>query len=372
MVRGVGLGESRAALVSAANVKSAAIARILEGAADSKPAWTKPILQQAPPSHAKAATRATPAGILGPLRVGSGSVAAHARWEDAMTCGRTAGEASRSAATMNGLSLLGNGSAALVHVPEQSGSLTTTALDRRGDSSQTVASATVKAGRIELAGGQVRVRMLQPPSLVTTMSVRGGQAHYEPAQIEVSGPGIGTKRLDAVGEHVDVTLGPDRHAAEASTLGLGKLRPGSPLPLPVIPGLPQVTTPSVESAPAAEAGTKLRISLGGMREARKGHAIAARATAIKVSVTRTAAPKGRGGSGYQGKTGAVALDLGVGLMEAASVAPEPGQVGGSAGAAGGLPITGPKVAGLAVGGLALLGVGIAAVALSVRRRRTRG
>jgi hypothetical protein len=114
----------------------------------------------------------------------------------------------------------------------------------------------------------------------------------------------------------------------------------------------------------------LRISLGAVRQASKGHAIAARATAIRMTVTLGAASDGRGTRGYGADPRTPAsLDLGVGLLEAAAVAPERA-AGGMSGAAGGLPITGPNVVGLAAAGAGLLLAGTAAVLVG-RFRRTR-
>jgi hypothetical protein len=66
------------------------------------------------------------------------------------------------------------------------------------------------------------------------------------------------------------------------------------------------------------------------------------------------------------------LDFEVGLMEAAAVAPERMTPVDTSGAAGGLPITGPGVAGLALAGVAMLLSGVGAVLLGVRRRRFAG
>jgi hypothetical protein len=414
VVRGIGLGESRTALVGTAQVKSAALARILDGTADGKAAWSEPVLQQAPPTNAEAATRGTPAGRLGPLQVGAGAASAHASWSAEMACGSTTGEAARSSASMRGASVVGSGDTALVRVPERVESSSTTALERRGELAWTVASAAVNADQIDLAGGRVRVRVLRPPTLAASMSTSGGKIDYRPAQVEISGEGLITKRLDRVGERIDVTLGPDRRGTESGMAGLGDVRPGSALRLPSIPGLPQLGTSAAEQLPglsepasateqsglpesasgagqsnmaesasgagqsnmaesaSGAGGTRLRISLGGVRQARKGHAIAARATAIKVSVARSAATKGRGKIGYGGKPStAVSLDLSFGLMETVAVAPETPAYQGTSGAGGGLPITGPQAVGLAVGGLALLLGGIVAVLLSIRRRRFR-
>jgi hypothetical protein len=379
-VREVGLGESRAAFIATTRITSAAIARILDGKANGKSAWTEPVLQQAPPTHGQPTVRRTPAGQAGPLRVGAGRVSAHAQWDAGMACGRTTGETSRSVAQVSGANLLGSGDAALVRVPQME-SASTTALDGRGEAPQTVASAAVKAGEIMLAGGRVRVRVVQPPRLEASMSSRGGRVRYQPAQIEVSGGGADTRRLTAAGQHVDLTLGAGGRITESGRAEFGDLRPGAALPLPAIPGLPQIGTSASEQLPilpkaesAAAAGTRLRISLGGARQVQKGKAIAARATAIKVSLTRSEAGQSRDRNGYGAKQSTtVRLDLTFGLLEAAAVAPEKAgqQVSSSGGGAGDLPITGPQVASLVAGGVALLLAGAAAIVLTMRRRKPR-
>ncbi|MFD0518792.1 hypothetical protein [Paractinoplanes durhamensis] len=107
-------------------------------------------------------------------------------------------------------------------MPEKIAGVSSTALERWDGTARTVASATVTAGRIELADGRVRVRVLRAPSLVATMSAtEGGEVRYQPALIEVSGDGIATKRLSAAGATAEFTLAPDRHAMEAGLLGSG-------------------------------------------------------------------------------------------------------------------------------------------------------
>ncbi|WP_433373415.1 hypothetical protein ACQPZX_01845 [Actinoplanes sp. CA-142083] len=372
----VGLGEARTAMVGTSKIKSAAVARVLDGKADGKSSWTEPVLQQAPPNNAKPMTRSTSAGKAGPLKLGRGELSGHARWDAAMACGQAVGETARAQSAVNGAGVLSGPESALVRVPEKAASLSTTALEGRAGSAHSVASATVTAGRVELAGGKVRLRVLRAPKLVASMGADGGDVRYRPAQIEISGDGIATKRLDAAGESADVTLRPDRQATESGVLdaaGLGGLRPASrPLPLPHVPGLPTVSAPSpvTESTPAV--GTRVHIELGSARRATKGRAIAARATAIQVSITQGGAVSGdRTKSGYGGKPATASLDLAFGLLEAAAVAPERGTApADTSGAAGGLPITGPGVAGLAVGGIALLLSGAAAVVFGKRRRRS--
>lgn len=372
----VGLGEARTAMVATAQVKSAAVARLLDGQADGQPGWTEPLVQQAPPTHARPATRATDAGRAGPLKLGTGNLTGHAQWDPAMACGGAEGETANAQSAVHNVNLLGNAATALIRVPQKAAGVSTTALDGIGESARTVASATVTGGGFDLAGGRVHVRILTAPSLVATMSSGGGDVRYQPARIEVSGDGIATKRLAAAGESVDVTLDSDaREAGVLDAAGLGDLRPASrPLPLPQVPGLPTVSAPSpvTESAPAADGRMRLRITLGGVRQAEKGHAIAARATAIDVSLTQGDATGGRGKDGYGGQSSAVALDFAIGLMEAAAVAPERMSPVDTSGTGGGLPITGPGVAGPALAGVAMVLAGVGAVLLGLRRRRSAG
>jgi hypothetical protein len=369
----VGLGEARTAMVGTSKVKSAAVARVLDGQAGGKSSWSRPILQQAPPTNAHPATRSTPAGQAGPLKIGSGELSGQARWDAGMACAATAGETARASSAVDSASILGGAESALVRVPEKAAGVSTTALDGTAERARSVASATITAGRVDLVGGRVRLRVLKAPSLVASMGLDGGDVRYQPAVVEISGDGIKTKRLDAAGESADITLrGTESGVLDAA--GLGDLRPAShPLPLPHVPGLPTVNAPSPVTESAAASGTRLHIELGGARRATKGHAIAARAVAITVSVTQgEAASEGRGKSGYGGQSSASAsVDLAIGLLEAAAVAPmRVTPAADTSGTGGGLPITGPGVAGLAMGGMALLLSGAAAVVFGKRRRRS--
>jgi hypothetical protein len=372
-VTDVGLGDARTALIGNARVKSAAFARILAGRIDGKAALTDPVRQQAPPNNTDGVRRSTSPGEAGPVDLGSGQIGANARWDAGMSCGNTVGEAARAESSLRTVSLLGG---SLVRVPEPISGLSTTGLERSGPGVRSVASATVTAGRIELAGGKVQVRVLRPPTLAAVMSAgKGGEVRYRPAVLEVSGGGVTRQRLDAAGEHVEITLRPDRHAMESAPLSglreLGAVGKAAPLPLPPVPGLPSVSAPRTESAPAPGSGTKLRISIGNVRQAARGNAIAARAIAIKVTLTQAAADDGRTKQGYAGRPRpAVSLALGFGLLEAAAVAPEaPARFAAVSGAGGGLPITGPRLDLLALGGAGLLAAGAAAVFISVRSRR---
>jgi LPXTG-motif cell wall-anchored protein len=374
-----GLGEAKTALVTDARTNAAAVARILDGQTTGKAALTEPVTQLAPPNNERAVRRSTPSGRIGPMKVGAGEAGAHARWNGEADCDSTPGEASRSDTSVAGIDVLDG----LVRVPERIASMSTTALERRGDDTRTVASATVTAGLIELADGHVRIRIIRPATLVTSMSMSsGGEVRYRPATIEVSGSEVRTQRLNTVGDSVEISLA-SRGTAESSSAkpdGLDSaIGPARPLPLPAIPGLPSVGAPDQESTPAAGSGTKLWISLGDVRQAAKGHARAARATAIKVAVTQGEAASGlpaddRTRPGYAGKQPAVALAVGFGLLETAAMSPERSQTRpedeapAASGVSAGLPVTGSQAGVLALAGLGLLFTGGAAVFLSKRRR----
>ena len=392
-VTGVGVGDAKSALVAQAAVNSAAIGRILDGGPADRKALSDALTQQAPPTNKKPNRRDTKPTESGPFRLGAGKVTAHARWEPGMACGSAAGNATRAETELSRAGVLQDGNGALVGVPAKVSSLSTTALERHGSAARTVASASVAGGAVELLDGAVTIRILRPPTLRASMSTRGGgEVRYLPAVLEVSGAGIETARLDTAGDDVELTLEaedarakPEQGKADQDQTGqqgaglfdrlpsLGGLGSVPPLPLPGVPGLPAVGEPDTEAAPAAGPGTTIRISLGDVRQAVSDHAIAAKATAISIAITHkpTKQPYGHSADNRSG----VLLDLGLGLLEVAAVAPEPGAggassaVGGEGGArSDGLPITGPRVDVIALTGVALLLAGVAALVFGLRGR----
>jgi len=402
-ITGVGLADAKSALLSGGKVNSAAISRMLDAAGTED--LTKPLIQQAPPSHEKASTRAVDAGDAGPFGFGNGTLSSHARWAPGMTCGGEDGDVTRAAATLSAASILKDDKNTLVTVRRKISSLSTTALDGRGPAVRAVASATIDASTIDLLGGTIRVTVKRAPTLLASMTAKGsGEVRYAPAVLEVSGKGIDTARLDAAGEHVEITLSGSQprtfdsplespehaSATESGPTGLLKglltkaptdgLEPGSPLPLPTAAGVPPVS--EEEAAPAVRTGTTLRIALGGLRQARSGQAVAGRATAVKITLMRgPSSDETKDGYGDTATDhGAVVMmDLGVGVLEVAAVAPtstgvaQGGRVQSTAsGHGGGLPITGPRVDYLAIAGGALLVLGAAAMVFGKKRRRARG
>ncbi|WP_433724008.1 hypothetical protein ACQP2Y_01985 [Actinoplanes sp. CA-051413] len=152
--------------------------------------------------------------------------------------------------------------------------------------------------------------------------------------------------------------------------GAGALNPVPPLPLPTIPGVPPIADPGqgTEAAPATGPGTTVTISLGDVRQAVSGHAIAAKATAMTIAITK--GPDRQAYADSAPNRTDVVLDLDMGLLEVAAVAPEPaaGPSGVVSGDGGGLPITGPRVDVLALAGVALLIAGAAALIFGMRGR----
>jgi hypothetical protein len=396
----VSVAAVKSAFVTSASPNSAAVGRILGVSGDSKLA--APQVQAAPPTNAKPSTRATAAGDVGPLSLGAGTLGSHAQWQPGMVCGATVGNVTRAEATLRESQIAPADGGALVAAPGKGRSVSTTGLERHGDAARTVASASVDAGRIDLFGGAIRLTMDKPPTLMTTMSTSGGgEVRYVPAVVTVSGDGVDTVTLSAAGDSVELALGAaDGPQLESGLVskwrsGVGKLVGGAPLQLPTVPDVPSLAA-APEAAKVAGAGTTLRISLGDVRQATDGHAIGARASALKIALSQgeplsqaepqshgeprsQGEPQGQGeprsgtdpryGSGPAG----VVLDLDVGVLESASVSPEPSGAGGGvdAAAADDLPVTGPRLDLLAIAGVGLLIAGAAAMVFGLRKRRFR-
>lgn len=389
-VDGVGLGETKAAMIADARTNAVAVGRIVDGEGP----LSKPLIQSAPPNRADA-TRHTGSGSAGPLGYGAGDLLAHAKWDAAMACGNAVGEVAHSSASLKRIDLLDG---TLLHTGSGISSLSSTAMSRDGAEPRSVAAATITAGKLTLADGKIKLQFLEPPTLTASMgATTGGQVAYQPPKLKVTWPGGNAKTLTIAGDSVDITLGAGDHPSESAGLPkIDGLMPTSELPLPAIPGLPSLPTAGTESAPVAKSGVTVRISLGDVRRATKSNAIAAKASAVKVAISEACGcekpssdkpdDRGRGTNGYgdAGSSGSssagssasssVVAQMSLGLLEAAVVGPEaaaPGTPGTpGAGAAAALPITGSQASLIAVGGLGLLAAGGAALLTSRRRRRT--
>jgi LPXTG-motif cell wall-anchored protein len=230
------------------------------------------------------------------------------------------------------------------------------------------------------------VAIVRTPHLTTSISANRGSAdvRYFPPTLEISGKGFATRRLEAAGDTVELGL-PKRRSRTASTPSV----PGAPLRallstvrpdavrglvpagadavpllpgLPPRPGVPPVPADTPESAHRRPDSNRsgvdlLRITIGDVRQAAAGHAVAARAVSVHVQVIAAPSAAGRGG---------LVLDLDIGVLEAAAVAPDPGTAGGAGvppdaagGGTGALPVTGSSM------DLTLLAGGVLLVAGSV-------
>jgi hypothetical protein len=402
-VRNVGLAAAASAMVAEASVNSAASARLLAGqpAGQVAPAsMTRPLYQQAPPTNPQAGRTVVDAQDVGPVSTGAGRLTSHARWDAPMACGRGAGEVARAKASIRDVDILtGSGGDALIGVPGGLHSQSTTSLERRGANVHTVARSSVAAGEIRLLGGAVRVTVVRPPQLITSISANEGSAEvrYTPASLRVSGQGFATRRLDTPGDTIEVALPRTGERTESTTtvpgdpLGrlLASLAPGAlrglvaddpdavTLPglpdrpgIPVVPGDPE--SGEQDDPDTTDADQMVRITLGEVRQASAGHAVAARVRAVHVQLIA-----GRPVAGSpSGATGGVVLDMDLGVLEAAAVAPDPGTAGGAAaangdaaGAGGGLPVTGSRVDLTLIAGAALLVAGGGFLWFGLRKHR---
>ncbi|MEV1287776.1 LPXTG cell wall anchor domain-containing protein [Micromonospora sp. NPDC049679] len=382
------------------------------------------VYQQAPPAHAHPATANALERDLGVLSLGVGDLKAHATWIDGMECGQESGDATMSSSTIADLSVLpGPGGQALVRLPSNLTSSTATGLTSRNDVVSSVATASIGLAEIRLFAGspsQVTVKVIKPPKL--TVSTAGSRAsatvEYTSPVLEISGPNIPTQRLDAPGKTIDLALPTSlAGAAEARSLarteklpllggnpldqvikGLSpnevagarsKATSNAPLPLPNLPKLPLLPElapagQAIGGAAAAPAEGELsivRLSLGELEKQITDQAVRAQAASLRLQVITA------GENAGSDTDSASVVDLGVGLLDAAAVAPldegggvsdeepgdeEPGdeEAGDeeAGGAGGGLPVTGANITVFAGIGL-LLAVGGGALVFFTRRRR---
>jgi LPXTG-motif cell wall-anchored protein len=397
----VGLGETKSAMISEARTNAVAVGRMVDGDGP----LSELLVQTAPP-NTDDKSKDTISGTAGPFGFGRGTLGTHAQWQPAMACGNFVGEAAHSSAVLKHFDVLGGG---LAHAPNGISSLSSTSFATSAGERQSVATASIDAGRITLADGRVKLQVLQQPKLtVSADSGSGGAVVYQPALVKVTWPGGRSKTLGTAGDSVDVSLDsptssgsrgaydfcgsrgsgssdssaqnerPSESTSLSGSPNLDGLLPGAPLPVPSVPGLPSLGVPDAESAPSASNGVSVHISLGEARRATKDHAIAAKATAIKIAIsegcTDDQGTEDRGKDGYGDLTSSLVAQMSVGLLEAAALAPDATLADNTPATATGtspaLPITGPQAGMIAAGGVGLLTIGVLALLASRRRRRT--
>ncbi|HET9518722.1 MAG TPA: hypothetical protein VFO77_13460, partial [Actinoplanes sp.] len=179
-VTGIGLGTARSVLVAESPINSAAAAQVLDGHVSEQAApaaLTRQLYQQAPPDNRAPRRSTVAAQQAGPLSIGAAKLASHARWLAPMACGAGWGEVTAAQTGLAGATLLtGTGGRALISVPAGLTSLSSTALDRRGANVHTVARAAATMPDIRLLAGAVRLRVLRPPRLQTSIAASPGSA----------------------------------------------------------------------------------------------------------------------------------------------------------------------------------------------------
>ncbi|MEU4155653.1 hypothetical protein [Actinoplanes sp. NPDC026670] len=297
-------------------VNSAGAARTLNGKVTGSKERGDIAIQKAPPVNPKADTRRTGSKKFGPMQVGAGSLSARAVWAHGMACGKAVGDTSSASAGISRVTIAGGGSASLVRIPEKITSRSGTALRLRGGVQQSVGSATITAGRISLADNEVRLRLLRAPELRVSMTATGqSRVEYQPPVVEVTGKDGKKTRLSTAGDHIEITLSDDTRTLESLPTRLDPI--GDP-PLPKVSGLPALGRTETTPTPDGKSGSTLRITLGDVRQASKNNAVAARVTAIRVTLTRNV---DRGPGPVAAGPSSVVADLGFGSLSAAAVAP---------------------------------------------------
>jgi LPXTG-motif cell wall-anchored protein len=356
------LGSTRSAMDGEAGpVKAAAAARHLDAALLGADLPAGPLsqsaYQQAPPRNAKPVTVRADRRDLGVASAGAGDLTAYATWHAGLACGTNSAEATHSSATVAGTDVLaGAGGVALVRIPAAQRARTATGL-RAGGSPVATASAGLSEARL-FAGtpAQVTVKVIQPAELTV-----GRDVAYRAPIVEVSGPGIGTRRLDAPGQVLDVPLGglggtigalkPERLDGVTGRVGDGPLD---------LPGLPAFLDPprGGELPVLGTDDSLIRVTVGTLTKEVTGASARAEATTLRLQVA-TRPPD---------EDTATVLDMSLGLLDALVLAPRPGPAAAPQGAGGGLPVTGANVAWTAAAGALLIVTG-GAVMVATRRRR---
>ncbi|BEL10284.1 hypothetical protein Q0Z83_084750 [Actinoplanes sichuanensis] len=312
-------------------VTSAGAARTLDGKVAGSKERGDIAIQKAPPVKPKADTRRTASKKFGPMQVGAGNLSARAVWAHGMACGKAAGDTSSASAEISRVTIAGGGSASLVRVPEKITSRSGTALRLRGGVPQSVGSSTITAGRISLVDNEVRIRVLRAPELRASMTATGqSRVEYRPPVVEVVGRDGKKNRLSTAGDHIAITLSEESRSLESLPSRLDPI--GDP-PLPQVSGLPVLARTETTPSPDVKPGSTLRIALGEVRQASKNNAVAARATAIRVTLTRNV---DNGAASAADRPSGVVADLGIGMLAAAAVAPN-GRTSGRSSSAGDKP-----------------------------------
>jgi hypothetical protein len=344
-------------------VKAAAAARYLDatllGVELPAGPLSRSAYQKAPPRNAHAVTASADRRDLGVASAGAADLSAYATWHSGLACGAKPVEATRTTATVAGADVLaGPGGVALVRIPAALRAGTATGLLAGGSPVAKASAGLAEAVLFDGTPAQVRVKVIRPAELTV-----GRDVAYRAPIVEVSAPGIGTRRLDAPGQVLDVPLGGlggTIGALEPERLrGVTGSGDEGPLDLPGLPALPGL--PGGGGLPVIGGeGSLLRVTVGSLQKDVTDESARAEATTVRLQVA-TRPPD---------EDTASVLDMHLGRLDALVLAPRPRSAMPPLGSGGGLPVTGTNAASTAAAGALLIMVGMVAVAATRRRRAT--
>ncbi|MBV1851911.1 hypothetical protein [Catellatospora tritici] len=318
------------------------------------------VYQQAPPAHQDPVRNTATTVDFGLVKAGTGELVASARWDDAMGCGTAHGPAGDSSSALVDASVLPGSRGALVRAESNAASKAMTGTLIQHGRAASAAGAEIDLTGLELIGGTVKVDVLKPPRLkvLATGDAATSAVDYQAPLLEITAPGVGTRRLDSLHRTFEVAvpfpatggllgalnLPALRQRAQAeglplvegNTLGgllnglpVGNLTPvanrltgaaggGSLLPeLPELGGLPQLG----DLLGGARLGgldgvcqlAVVKISIGKVEQRISDRGVTAQAASLRIEVLALGNDRGRR---------AAVLDLGVGLLHAAAAAPK--------------------------------------------------
>ncbi|GLH98351.1 hypothetical protein [Phytohabitans aurantiacus] len=383
----VRLASARSGMAANSRVNAAASARYLDAKLLGIPLPAGPlstsVYQEAPPRNPKPAKAHAPRKDLGLVEAGAGNLIAHAR---GASCHPRRDDVTSSSTQVAGADILpGPGGTALVRLPASLRGRTSTGLVERDGAVQSTATAAAALADFRLFAGtptEIAIKVIKPPTL--TVSTGGTAAttgvRYASPLLEVSGPGVPPRRIDAPGETVDLVLPRTAGGAEAARADakarrlplvagdplaetLGALHPerlrgasggaeAGPLTLPALSGLPNPGELVAGEAlpPLGGDASLVRISLGDARTEIADRSVRARVASIRIQVA----------------AGASIADIAIGDLDAGAFAPAPAREPVLPGG-GGLPITGRNVGIVAAAGALLLTAGSALIVTARRR-----
>ena len=312
------------------------------------------VYQEAPPTHPGPAAQPGSTVDLGILRAELGETSAHAHWEEPMRCGAETGVAGVADAALVDAAVLPAGGQALVALPGNLSSHTETGLVEEGGGTAARATAAASVADLRLFAGSGRetaVRVISEPTLQATATgvAESSSVRYQAPLLEISGPGIGTHRLDTPGSHLDLALPGPAGTPELGGLpvlggggdpvgelltgltGLEGVRSGAapverPLELAGLPGLAGTgqlpVLGDLLSGVSTLAGlgelTVLRLSIGELHQDIRDESVRASAASLRLQLLTW-----EGGQLTEQTSASGVLDLGIGLLEAAATAPAP-------------------------------------------------